>query len=48
MLYIFYLSQKQTTNIAKHAYLFVGVGAPEDMWVTMVSFMLVIGRGGLK
>lgn len=44
----FCLSQKRTTVTARHAYLFVGVGAPEDMWVTMASFMLVRGRGGLK
>lgn len=31
-----------------HTYLLVGVGTPEDMWLTTVSFMLVRGRGGLK
>lgn len=48
MLCVFHLSEKQTINAAGYAYLFVGVGAPEDMWVTMASFMLVRGRGGLK
>jgi hypothetical protein len=26
----------------------VGVGTPEDVWLTMVSFILVRGRGGLE
>lgn len=32
----------------KATYLLVGVGTPEDAWLTMVSFILVRGRGGLK
>lgn len=32
----------------RRTYLLVGVGTPEDMWLTTVSFILVRGRGGLK
>lgn len=37
-----------TTPSLRLLYLLVGVGAPEDAWVTMASFMLLTGRGGLQ